>query len=146
MTLDNKNPQPKHPHHQHIWKSLYFYMSKDIPIYVPTTKVLVQTFFWKKYGWRIPYLPTAWTYVQTFVVFFIGPSPQEYSDIHLMFLLAQKISRKSSGNLLAIYGQFLGNLNILWAVYLISRQSLCNFKAISMQSLGNLQAISKQSF
>ena len=42
----------------------------DIPIYLPTTKVSVQTFFWKKYGWRIPYLPTVWTYVQNFVVFF----------------------------------------------------------------------------
>ena len=36
----------------------------DLPIYLPTKKVFVQTFFWKKYGWRIPYLPTVLTYVQ----------------------------------------------------------------------------------
>ena len=69
-------PQLKHPHHYHIWKSLNFYISMDLPIYLPTKKVFVQTFFWKKYGWRIPYLPTIWTYVQNFVVFFIGPSPK----------------------------------------------------------------------
>ena len=45
----------------------------DIPIYLPTTKVFVQTFFLKKYGWRTPYLPTVWTYVQTFVVFSLDP-------------------------------------------------------------------------
>ena len=42
----------------------------DLPIYLPTEKVFVQTFFWKNYCWRIPYLPTIWTYVQNFVVFF----------------------------------------------------------------------------
>ena len=42
------------------------------PIYLPTTKVFVQTFFLKKYGSKIPYLPKVWTYVQSFVVFLFG--------------------------------------------------------------------------
>ena len=37
----------------------------------PTTKDFVQTFFWKKYGFKIPYLSAVWTYVQNFVFFFI---------------------------------------------------------------------------
>ena len=34
----------------------------------------VQTFFLKKYGSKIPYLPTVWTYVQTSVFFSRDPS------------------------------------------------------------------------
>ena len=34
---------------------------------LPTSKLFVQTFFLKKYGSEIPYLPTIWTYVQNFV-------------------------------------------------------------------------------
>ena len=30
---------------------------------LPTLKIFVQTFFWQKYGSKIPYLPTVWTYV-----------------------------------------------------------------------------------
>ena len=37
---------------------------------LPNSKVFVQTFFLKKYGSEIPYLPKIWTYVQIFVVFF----------------------------------------------------------------------------
>ena len=37
-------PQPKHPHHHHIWKSPYFQISMDFCIYLPNTKVFVQTF------------------------------------------------------------------------------------------------------
>ena len=37
---------------------------------LPTSNFFVQTFFWKKYGSEIPYLPMIWTYVQIFVVFF----------------------------------------------------------------------------
>ena len=42
------------------------------PPYLPTYQksFCPNFFFWKKYGWRIPYLPTVWTYVQNFVVFF----------------------------------------------------------------------------
>merc|ERR1711867_361580 len=62
-------PQQKYPHNHHILNSLYFYISMDFPIYLPTTHFFVLTFFWKKYGWRIPYLPTVWTNIQNFVVF-----------------------------------------------------------------------------
>ena len=41
-------PQPKHPHHHHNWNSLYFYISMDFPIYLSTTKVFVQTFYFEK--------------------------------------------------------------------------------------------------
>ena len=37
--------------------------------YLPQ-KFLSKLFFWKKYGLEIPYLPTIWTNVQNFVVFF----------------------------------------------------------------------------
>ena len=37
-------------------------------------KFLSKLFFWQKYGSKMPYLPTVWTYVQTFVVF-SGPFP-----------------------------------------------------------------------
>ena len=33
---------------------------------------LSKLFFQKKFGWEVPYLPTVWTYVHTFVVFFFG--------------------------------------------------------------------------
>ena len=41
--------------------------------YLPTLpqKKLSKFFFWKKFVSKIPYLPTVWTYVQSFVVFFI---------------------------------------------------------------------------
>ena len=60
-------PQPKHHHHHHIWKSLYFYISMDFPIYLPTTKVYVKTFCLKKFGQIfscLPYLPFQkfWTF------------------------------------------------------------------------------------
>ena len=29
-------PKPKHPHHHRIWKSIYFYISMDFPITLPT--------------------------------------------------------------------------------------------------------------
>ena len=37
---------------------------------LPTLNIYLQTFFWKKYGSEIPYLPTIWTYFQNFLVFF----------------------------------------------------------------------------
>ena len=37
-------------------------------LYLPQ-KFLSKLFFWKKYGSEIPYLPTIWTHVQSFVVF-----------------------------------------------------------------------------
>ena len=46
-----------HPHHHHIWKSLYFYLSMDTPIYLPTMKFLVQTFILEKV-WLEDTLPT----------------------------------------------------------------------------------------
>ena len=41
-------PQPKHHHHHYIWKSLYFYISMDFPIYLPTKKVFVKKIFFGK--------------------------------------------------------------------------------------------------
>ena len=41
MTLNDENPEPNHPHHHHIWNSLFFYISMDFPIYLPTTKVFI---------------------------------------------------------------------------------------------------------
>ena len=51
---------------------------------LPTSKFVVQTFFWKKYGSEIPYLPMIWTYVQIFVVFFLDLSPngKDLSGVH----------------------------------------------------------------
>ena len=64
---------PKHPRHHHIWDSPYFYASMDFPIYLPYhKKICPNFFFWKKFGSKIPYLPTVWTYVQSFVVFLFG--------------------------------------------------------------------------
>ena len=42
--------------------------------YLPTLpqKKLSKLFFLKKFGSKIPYLPTVWTYVQSFVVFLFG--------------------------------------------------------------------------
>ena len=37
--------------------------------YLPQ-KILSKLFFRKKFGSKVPYLPTVWTYVQNFVVFF----------------------------------------------------------------------------
>ena len=34
---------------------------------------LSKLFFQKKFGWEVPYLPTVWAYVHTFVVFFWDP-------------------------------------------------------------------------
>ena len=46
-------------------------------LYLPTYhNIFVQTFFLEKYGWRIPFLPKVWTYVQNFVGFFLGLSPK----------------------------------------------------------------------
>ena len=50
-------PQPKHHQHHYIWKSPYFYISMDFSIYLPTTKVYVQTFFLEKV-WLEDTLPT----------------------------------------------------------------------------------------
>ena len=50
-------PQPKYPHYHHIWNSLYFYISIDFPIYLPTTNFFVQTFFLEKV-WLEDTLPT----------------------------------------------------------------------------------------
>ena len=70
-------PQSKHPHHHNIWTPVYFYISMEFPIYLPTEIFFVQTlFFWKKYAWRIPYLTTVWTYVLNFIGFFMELSPK----------------------------------------------------------------------
>ena len=50
----------------------------DIHSWPTYLKFFVQTFFWKKYGSEIPYLPTIWTYVQIFVVFFFDLCPNAY--------------------------------------------------------------------
>ena len=47
-------PQQKHPNHHHIWNSLYFYISMDFPIYIPTTKVLAKLFFGKSMAEEYP--------------------------------------------------------------------------------------------
>ena len=59
--------QPKQPPHHHIWDTilLYYY---GLPIYLPYH--MSKLFFWKKFGSKIPYLPTVWTYVQSFLFFF----------------------------------------------------------------------------
>ena len=57
---------------------------------LPTLKIFVQIFFWQNCGSKIPYLPTVWTYVQTFVVFFL-PFPYKYV----------KLINRLKGNLLA---------------------------------------------
>ena len=50
--LNNENP-----HHHHIWNSVYFYISMDFPIYLPTTQFSVRTFFFEKV-WLEDTLPT----------------------------------------------------------------------------------------
>ena len=73
----------------------------DLPIYLPTKKVFVQTFFFGKsmadpwmifqcfiswnlrLGWRIPYLPTIWTYVQNFVFFLLDPLLIDFFYIYI---------------------------------------------------------------
>ena len=81
MTLNNENPfrtTAKTFSSSPYLDSLYFYISMDFPIYLPTKKNFAQTFFLKKYCWRIPYLPTVWTHVRTFIVYFFGPSPKPF--------------------------------------------------------------------
>ena len=55
--------------------------------YLPTLpqKNLSKLFFWKKFGSKTPYLPTVWTYVQSFVVFLFGTLSllQEEEEIRL---------------------------------------------------------------
>ena len=61
---------------------VFFYLGFTILIcqygfpHLPTLpqKILSKFFFRKKYGSKIPYLPMVWTYVQSFVVFFIWDS------------------------------------------------------------------------
>ena len=67
---------PPPNHRKYIWDFLlYFYRyGHQYLTYLPW-KFLSKLYFWQKYGSKIPYLPTVWTYVQTFVVFFIGPFP-----------------------------------------------------------------------
>ena len=62
--------------------------------YLPTLpqKNLSKLFFWKKFGSKIPYLPTVWTYVQSFVVFLFGTLSLE----KLKILSNQKFPNRSA--------------------------------------------------
>ena len=65
-------PQEKDPHHHHIWDFAYFNRYRyQYLTYLPWT-CLSKLSFWKKYGSKIPYLPTLWTYVQNSVAFIFG--------------------------------------------------------------------------
>ena len=73
MTLNDENPfqttaktSSSSPYLE-ITKLLYKYGLPYLPTY---HKSFVQTFFWKKYRWRIPYQPTVCSYVRNLVVFF----------------------------------------------------------------------------
>ena len=50
-------------------------------------------FFWKKYGSEIPYLPTVWTYVQNFVVFFSSESSPKLNT-QMKFARKKSVKRK----------------------------------------------------
>ena len=55
-----------------ILHTLHTFLGMDINIWPTYPENLCPNFFfWKKYGSKIPYLPKVWTYVQTFVVFFL---------------------------------------------------------------------------
>ena len=71
-------------------------------------------FFWKKFGSKIPYLPTVWTYVQSFVVFLFGTlSLESAPHWHFKFSLAnfgsiyQSIYFWSTKMFLSIWNTFL---------------------------------------
>ena len=77
MTLNNENPfqttakRSSSSPYLEITILLYKYGLLYLPTY---NKSLSPNFiFWKKFGWRIPYLPTVWTYVQNSVCFFWDP-------------------------------------------------------------------------
>ena len=59
-----------------IFGLMYSFIGTDIFIWPTYPEYLCQIFFWKKYGSELPYLPTVWTYFQTFVVFFSEGSPK----------------------------------------------------------------------
>ena len=65
-------PQEKDPYHHHSYDFTYFCRyGHQYLIYLPC-KFLSKLSSWRKYGSKIPYLPTIWAYVQNFVVFIFG--------------------------------------------------------------------------
>ena len=84
MTLNNENPLKTTAKTSSSSPYLEFtiLLYKYELLYLPTYhNIFVQTFFLEKYGWRIPFLPTVWIYVQSFVVFFrtlsLGKPPNQ---------------------------------------------------------------------
>ena len=71
MTSKHKTVERKTSCIFQITPSPYFCISMDIHIWPTYLKSFCLNFFWKKYGWEIPYLPTIWKYVQNFIVFFL---------------------------------------------------------------------------
>ena len=65
-------PQENDPYHHHSWDFAYFCRyGHQYLTYLPW-EFMSKLFFQKKYGSEISYLPADWTYVQTFVVFFLA--------------------------------------------------------------------------
>ena len=98
-------PQSEHLHHHHIWKSQYFYVSMDIPIYLPTTKVFVQTFFLEKV-WLEDTLPT--------YSLDICPKGAVHIRFHEAFLAAIFLFLICSSWFFNILGQ-MGGILICWS-------------------------------
>ena len=105
----NAKPQPKHPtvtifkiHHNFIqvWTSISN---------LPFSKVFVQTFFLKKYGSKIPYLPIIWTkYVQNFV-FLRGDALLKTKILNHFLIIRMKLNC-SWGEV----GVFANSCNLSW--------------------------------
>ena len=83
MTFYNENPIQTTA--KTSWSSSYLEFTillykYGLPYLYTYHKSFGQTFFWKKYGWRIPYLSTVWTYVRKGYIFsFIDGFPKKKS-------------------------------------------------------------------
>ena len=62
------------PNYHQLWDYVYFHRYGHQHLTYLPWKFMSKLFFWKKYGSKIPYLPTVWTYVQNFCSFFWDPS------------------------------------------------------------------------
>ena len=87
----------------------------------PTSKIFVKIFVWKKYGSEIPYLPTVWTYVQAFVVFFLW-------RLSLVLIDSGEGGKAQSSS-------SVGKLQLLWKLtsgYLMNLRPVFNFQYVQI--------------
>ena len=80
-------------------------------------KILSKLYFWKKYGWRLPYLPIVWTYVQSFVVFFMGLSPKLSADSNVSAYRSSTVTISEFGlNTTYYQSMYLFSFYLVWSL------------------------------